>query len=209
MSVGSKSTTLKGISATKSIATKGVTSRLFSFKAISVCSSIYFSLKPKYAKGTVIVQGSHLVNTMPATKGTADSKTYRTKSVTGSTTLREFVRIYGQITNLEKFVVLRVSSTLSGAKSASDVKGLRKFKYITQSRTLSAFNYLLGSGGYTLSVKNSSETRKLDTHGSMHAVRIYPKSISDVASISLTAGTDSYLIHQHAETFSYKYLYLS
>lgn len=190
MSVGSKSTTLKGISATKSIATKGVTSR-FSFKAISVRSSIYFSLKPKYAKGTVIVQGSHLVSTMPATKGTAGSKTYRTKSVTGSTTLREFVRIYGQITNLEKFVVLRVSSTLSGAKSASDVKGLSKFKYITQSRTLSAFNYLLGSGGYTLSVKNSSETRKLNTHGSMHAVRIYPKSISDVASISLTAGTDS------------------
>ena len=190
MSVGSKSMSTKGITNTRYMATKGTTSR-FSFKAISVRSSIYFSLKAKYAKGTVTIQGSQLASTMSSLKGTASSKTYSTKSVTGSATLREFVRIYGQITNLEKFVVMRVDTTLAGMKSSSNVRGLAKFKYITQSRTLSAFNYLLGSGGYTLSVKSTAEVRKLNTKGSMHAVRIMPKSSYNVASISLTAGTGS------------------
>lgn len=86
---------------------------------------------------------------------------------------------------------MRVDTTLTGVKSSSNVRGLAKFKYITQSRTLSAFNYLLGSGGYTLSVKGTAETRKLNTKGTMHAVRIMPKSSYNVASISLTAGTGS------------------
>ena len=193
MSVGTGKFNTKGISDTKSFNTKGTSVR-FSFKAISVRSSIFFSLKAKYGKGDVSIRGSHLTSTMTSPKGTASIKSYNTKSVTGSTTLRDFVRIYGQISNLEKFVVMRVSATLGGAKSSSNVRGLSKFKYISQTKTLSAFNYLLGSGGFTTPIKSSSDQRSINVVSSAVAKAIAPKSSYTVASISLieTTGTGSY-----------------
>ena len=193
MTVGSGKYNTKGISNTKSYSTKGTSSR-FTFKAISVRSSIFFSLKAKYGSGSVKIQGSHLASSMSSPKGTAANKSFNTKSVTGQTTLRDFVRIYGQISNLEKFTVMRVSASLDGAKSSSKVRGLSKFKYISQTRTLNAFNYLLGSGGFSTAIKSTAAIRTITTKSTSTVKAVLPVNITANADIVLSGinGSGSY-----------------
>ena len=183
-SIGFGSYSTKSATATTSLNTKGSSVR-FTFKAISVRSSIFFSLSPKYANGTVSIRNSQLASTMTSPKGTAAIKSFNTKSVTNQADLREFVRIYGQISNLEKFTVVRVSTSLNGNVSTSNVRGLSKFKYISQTRTINAFNYLLGSGGFITAIKTSTDVCAVMTKTSNAISTVLPENITATADIVL------------------------
>jgi hypothetical protein len=122
---------------------------------------------------------------MSSPKGTAAIKSFNTKSVAMQANLREFVRVYGQISNLEKFTVVRVSTSLNGNVSTSNVRGLSKFKYISQTRTINAFNYLLGSGGFITAIKTSTDVGAVSARASNDISTVLPENITATADIVL------------------------
>ena len=74
---------------------------------------------------------------------------------------------------------------MNGNVSTSNVRGLRKFKYISQTRTINAFNYLLGSGGFITAIKASTDVCAVMTKTSNAISTVLPENIIATADIVL------------------------